>query len=75
MATTKTNPTKALAADPDQAVVLLTKMSDLLKQHRRHFDDAVVAHCIRLIGEYVEELPPEAKATGRPHAAESGRNS
>ena len=42
-------------ADSEQAVGFLNAISDQLKQQRRHFDDAVVTHCIRLIKDYVEE--------------------
>jgi hypothetical protein len=42
MIQTKTNTSKSLAAESEQTIQFLTKISDLLKQQRRHFDDAVV---------------------------------
>jgi hypothetical protein len=73
MPTTKTNPSKALAADSEQAIAFLTEISDLLKRQRRHFDDAVVTHCIRLINEYVEEKSLETRMAGKPSTGASGR--
>jgi hypothetical protein len=52
---TKMNPPKSLATESEQAIDFLTRISEALKQQRRHFDDAVVTHCIRLINDYVEE--------------------
>lgn len=65
MIQTKTNTPKSLAAESEQTIQFLTKISDLLKQQRRHFDDAVVTHCIRLINDYVEEKNREASADPR----------
>jgi hypothetical protein len=73
MPSTKTNPSKALAADAEQAIAFLTVISDLLKRQRRHFDDAVVTHCVRLINEYVEEKSLETKTADRPSSGGSGR--
>ena len=55
MIQTKTNVSKSLAAESQQAIQFLTKISDMLKQRRRHFDGAVVTHCIRLIKDYIED--------------------
>jgi hypothetical protein len=54
MTQSKTNAPKALAAESEQAIQFLTKISDQLKSQRRHFDDAVVIHCIRLINDYMD---------------------
>lgn len=58
-----------LTIESGQAIAFLEKISELLKQQRRHFDDAVVVHCIRLINDYVEENirendPPRAHGGG-----------
>ncbi len=63
---------KTLASESEQAINFLTKISDLLKHQRRHFDDAVVTHCIRLINDYVEEKNRAASASGKPAAAGNG---
>ncbi len=55
MIQTKATVPKTLAEESDQAIHFLTTISDALKQQRRHFDDAVVTHCIRLINDYVDE--------------------
>ena len=52
---TKMNLPKTLAAESEQVIEFLTKISEALKQQRRHFDDAVVTHCIRLINDYAAE--------------------
>ena len=46
---------RTLSVESEQAVVFLERISELLKFQRRHFDDAVVTHCIRLIHDYVAE--------------------
>jgi hypothetical protein len=51
---------KTLAAESEQAIHFLTRISDELKHQRRHFDDAVVIHCIRLINDYVDEKGRES---------------
>lgn len=51
----KMNMPKSLTAEARQMIAYLEKISELLKQQRRHFDDAVVVHCIRLIHDYVED--------------------
>ena len=61
----KINPPRALAAESEQVIAFLERVSELLKHQRRHFDDAVVTHCIRLIRDYVQdnldgELPERA---------------
>ena len=52
---TKAASSKTLTAESEQAIHFLTVISDQLKQRRRHFDDAVVTHCIRLINDHMEE--------------------
>jgi hypothetical protein len=39
----------------------LKKISEMLKNQRRHFDDSVVTHCMRLICDYVDEITRDAK--------------
>ena len=51
----KINPPRALVAESEQVVAFLERISELLKHQRRHFDDAVVTHCIRLIRDYVQD--------------------
>ena len=57
---TKMQSTKSLALESEETIDFLKKISELLKTQRRHFDDAVVTHCIRLISDYVEEKTPES---------------
>jgi hypothetical protein len=52
---TKMPLTKSLALESEQAIAFLKNISELLKNQRRHFDDAVVTHCIRLINDHAEE--------------------
>ena len=52
---TKTQSTKSLILESEESIDFLKRISELLKSQRRHFDDAVVTHCIRLISDYVEE--------------------
>jgi hypothetical protein len=66
---------KTLAAESEQAINFLTSISDLLKQQRRHFDDAVVTHCIRLISDYVEEKSQENSLENNPGTNSTGRRS
>ena len=66
---TKMKSLKPLSLESEQAIAFLLKISESLKQQRRHFDDAVVTHCIRLIDDYVEESSPE-NAPERPQIAE-----
>lgn len=47
---------KKLAAESERAIDFLTVIGSHLKRERRHFDDAVVTHCIRLIHDYVDEI-------------------
>jgi hypothetical protein len=60
---TKMRISKSLTSESDHAIDFLVKISELLRIQRRHFDDAVVTHCIRLIKDYVEdnvrEIPAE----------------
>lgn len=51
----------SLSAESHQAITFLEKISESLKQQRRHFDDAVVVHCIRLIQDYVEDNMRQAE--------------
>ena len=57
---TKMQSTKSLALESEEAIDFLKKISELLKSQRRHFDDAVVTHCIRLISDYVVEKTPDS---------------
>jgi hypothetical protein len=59
MSQTKATIPKTLAAEAEQTINFLTIISDMLKHQRRHFDDAVVTHCIRLINDYVDEKNKE----------------
>jgi hypothetical protein len=52
---TKMRISKSLTSESDHAIDFLVKISELLRIQRRHFDDAVVTHCIRLIKDYVED--------------------
>lgn len=52
---TKVNIPRSLAFESEQAIGFLMRISELLKHQRRHFDDAVVTHCIRLVQDYVDE--------------------
>jgi hypothetical protein len=52
---TKMQPSKSLTQESEQATEFLKKIIESLKSQRRHFDDAVVIHCIRLIYDFVEE--------------------
>jgi hypothetical protein len=52
---TKATIPRSLVAESQQAIATLTRISELLKHQRRHFDDAVVTHCMRLINDYVQE--------------------
>lgn len=60
MIPTKVTIPNTLAAESEQAIYFLTVISDALKHQRRHFDDAVVTHCIRLINDYVDEKKRES---------------
>ena len=71
---TKTNVPQSMAAESQQSIEYLERISELLKHQRRHFDDAVVTHCIRLIQDYVEDNMREVSAD-LPVAAGSGRRS
>jgi len=71
---TKMNIPKSMAAESQQSIEYLERISELLKHQRRHFDDAVVTHCIRLIQDYVEDNMREVSAD-LPVAAGSGRRS
>lgn len=51
----KVNPPRSIAAESDQTIVYLERISELLKHQRRHFDDAVVMHCIHLVREYLQD--------------------
>ena len=56
---------RTLAEESEQAIRFLTNISEVLKQQRRHFDDAVVTHCIRLINDYVDEKGNGIASEGR----------
>lgn len=64
---------KSLAVESVQAIHFLTTISDVLKLQRRHFDDAVVTHCIRLINDFVEEKNKEALSESNLGANANGR--
>ena len=74
MVQTKTTIPKALAAESEQAIHFLTLISEQLKQQRRHFDDAVVTHCLRLINDYAEDKSKEVGADGKPVSNGNGRH-
>ncbi len=69
---TKMTPPKTLAQDSEQAIAFLTAISESLKLQRRHFDDAVVTHCVRLINDYVEEKRAEKPAESVAGRADAG---
>ncbi len=50
----KTGLPKTPPSESEHAIKFLTEISEALKQGHRHFDDAVVTHCIRLINDYVD---------------------
>lgn len=68
----KMNLPKSLTLEAEHAIVFLEKISELLKHQRRHFDDAVVTHCIRLINDYVDDNIRERKSE-RPLVSDAGR--
>jgi hypothetical protein len=70
---TKMKLPKPLPLESEQAIAFLTKISASLKQQRRHFDDAVVTHCIRLINDYVEENSPASAPERQTGQDEAGR--
>ena len=37
-----------------RAIALLTQLGGLLKREQRHFDEAVVTHCLQLIHDFQE---------------------
>jgi DNA polymerase/3'-5' exonuclease PolX len=72
---TKMQLTKSLTLESEQAIDFLKKISELLKNQRRHFDDAVVTHCIRLINDYVDENARDAAPGQQSAITGSGRRS
>ena len=66
---TKMKLSTPLPLESEQVKAFLTKISQSLKQQRRHFDDAVVTHCIRLIEDYFEEKN-QGNAPERPQISE-----
>lgn len=50
----KSSTPQPLGPEPMQAIALLTHLGGALKRQRRHFDEAVVTHCVQLIQEYVQ---------------------
>jgi hypothetical protein len=70
---TKLNQPKDLTPESEAAIAFLTKVSEALKQQRRHFDDAVVTHCIRLVNDYAEEDALGAQPDRGPGPSDSGR--
>jgi hypothetical protein len=72
MVQSKASLPKNRAAESEQAIQYLAGISNLLKNQRRHFDDAVVTHCIRLIHEYVDQQIGESVPDGeRPPNADA----
>ncbi len=65
---------KTLIEESEQAISFLTKLSSLLKQQRRYFDDAVATHCIRLIKDHVEGVSRENPSGGGPGVGGSERS-
>jgi hypothetical protein len=65
---------KSLTHESEQAADFLKKISESLKNQRRHFDDAVVTHCIRLIYDFVEEGSGKF-ASVQPGTADGGKRS
>ena len=57
---TKVNIPLSMARESEQAIGFLLRISELLKHQRRHFDDAVVIHCARLVQDYVEDNAKDA---------------
>lgn len=51
----KSTPIKPFLRESKQTIDFLNHISELLKHQRRHFDDAVVTHCLRLIADYVQD--------------------
>lgn len=45
---------KSLATESQQVIDFFGSVSERLRSQNRHFDDAVVNHCIRLISEHAE---------------------
>jgi hypothetical protein len=70
----KTQLAKPKLLDTEQVIDFLKGISELLKNQHRHFDDAVVSHCIRLVSDYKEDSKQEAILV-RPGAVTSGRRS
>jgi hypothetical protein len=62
---TKVNDPKPMTAEAELAIAYLERISELLKHQRRHFDDAVVVHCIRLVQDYVEDNLHEVNADAK----------
>lgn len=54
-----THSSKILVEESERAINVLTKISNLLKQKRRYFDEAVATHCIRLINDHMDGLKSE----------------
>jgi hypothetical protein len=75
MVQTKTTMPKTLAVESEQAIKFLTVISDTVKHQRRHFDDAVVTHCIRLIHDYVDERSSDSPVGDGPGSAGHERRS
>jgi hypothetical protein len=71
---TKMQSSKSLTHESEQATDFLKKISESLQNQRRHFDDAVVTHCIRLIYDFVEEGAGDV-ASEQPGAAGGGKRS
>jgi hypothetical protein len=56
-----------------QAIELLTHLGEALKRQQRHFDEAVVTHCVQLIHEYVQGSASEYRVH-EPPAHYGGKN-
>jgi hypothetical protein len=57
---TKVNIPISMAHESEQVIGFLMRISELLKHQRRHFDDAVVTHCIRLVQDFAEDNARDA---------------
>ena len=55
---------KSLATESQQVIEFFGSVSEHLRSQNRHFDDAVVNHCIRLIAEYADHTIREAANVG-----------
>jgi hypothetical protein len=71
---TKAGIPRSIVVESQQAIATLTRISELLKHQRRHFDDAVVTHCMRLINDYVQENLREIPSEEDGASTDGGRH-